>query len=461
MKFQGKDSLKLFTPIKGSGLLKGHLEHVQEEYAKFNQRFEEQEGDPPADPKDEDYEFVWFRHLSETVVGAHSWKATDFTKSGLLKKAAPLINAVSVYTNHMTYVGNEVGIVGPPKYTKAYKNSQGQDIPGGIDAPVIIDKVIFPKLVRLLKSKYGSPIDSVSVGIEFEWEASHDFEYESDFYYHLGEMVDGTMVRRIAELIVSFDESSLVWMGADPYAKIHQDGEVVKIDRAGLLKAHKFGVDPQSKAYESTRKIFIYDGPGFSKSNFQFSNPLNDDPKMKEIIAYIASQLKIPESEVTLDMVKKYSFVKADQFSQLQSRATELEAVTQERDSVKTQVETLTQERNELNTKFTDLEAKYNSESAAMKASMEAARKQAKELYTKFSEGNPNQEILEEIEKDPLPKLEAKAEMWGGKLYKEFGAACKDCGSTSISMRSSKEEEPGDPIEQPAHLSQQLRVSSL
>jgi hypothetical protein len=70
---------------------------------------------------------------------------------------------------------------------------------------------------RVVAGIQDGAIHSASVDVIFEFEKSHpDLE---DFYYHLGETINGKFVALVATKILSYGEISLVWQGADGFAK--------------------------------------------------------------------------------------------------------------------------------------------------------------------------------------------------------------------------------------------------
>lgn len=131
----------------------------------------------------------------------------DFTRPGVLKEATSLFGGVTLYTNHYADVENWKGFVQAPVWDE--KNA-----PPGINATLVIDKTVDPRLARGVEIK---ALRSASVTIWFEYERSHpDLKY---FYDRLGEEIDGEVVRFIVTKIVRAAEVSIVWEGEDPFAK--------------------------------------------------------------------------------------------------------------------------------------------------------------------------------------------------------------------------------------------------
>jgi len=169
-------------------------------------------------PKPEDFLEVPFRLISATIVGGGTWKATDFSNTAILKKSTSLLDGVPLYKDHETDLDNWVGLVNGVKWTGAFKDVSGVDVPAGIDGIVAIDIKTNPKVARGVAA---GAIYSNSVTVEFDWEMSHTYENEWDFLNKLGTIGgDGKMIRRVVTAIHNYHESSLVWLGADPFAKV-------------------------------------------------------------------------------------------------------------------------------------------------------------------------------------------------------------------------------------------------
>lgn len=197
-------------------------------------------------PKPEDFVEVPFRLISATIVGGGTWKATDFSDAKILKKSTQLLDGVPLYKDHETDLDNWVGLVNGVKWTKSFTDKDGVVVPAGIDGIVAIDKVTNPKVAR---GVLAGAIYSNSVTVEFDWEMSHDFENEWDFLNKIGQLgADGKMVRRMVKGIHNYHESSLVWLGADPFAKaIDADGNHKKIDVSSVYSYKKAEYQKQHK----------------------------------------------------------------------------------------------------------------------------------------------------------------------------------------------------------------------
>jgi hypothetical protein len=154
--------------------------------------------------EDEKYIYAPFRGLSAVLLPE---RAIDFSKPEVLKKSSKMLQGQTVYPNHDHDVAKWLGVV-----AKSWWDESGT--PQGINVTLKINKEWNPRVVAGLKEK---AIHSVSVDVTFEYEKSHpDLQ---DFWYHFGETIDGRVVSLIATKILSYGEISLVWQGADGFAK--------------------------------------------------------------------------------------------------------------------------------------------------------------------------------------------------------------------------------------------------
>jgi hypothetical protein len=406
---------------------------------------------------DDDFVEFPFRQLSATLVGGGSWKATDFSDEKVLKASMKLLEEKPVYLNHDLRVGNEIGVVGKAKWSTSYVNKKGVKIPAGIDAPMRIDGVLYPQYVRKMSGKTPS-VKSSSVTVNFEWEASHEFERPNDFYWHLGEMIDGTMVRRIVTKITDYYESSLVWLGADPFAGIlDEDGEVKYVDMDGVVSLQ--ASQPIKELFDSQNK-FVIDfclGRKKSLSLGKSENNLNEN-EMNEVLEKLALSLGVKAEELTPEMIAQYSFLKVEELDKLKLDAekgkdtTELDAITSQLDTANLSVDNLTKkvstlesevvtlkaDKSNLETKVTSLTAKGEFADSIF----EKRKSYAVELYRKSYGDKASDTIVEELKGETsLEKLEVKIEMFGGKAINTFGGKCKKCKSNEIEFRSSQEDD--------------------
>lgn len=220
-------------------------------------------------PKPEDMVDIPFRVLSATIVGANSWKATDFTDENILKASMPMQNNQPIFFDHEQSIPNWLGLTVNPYWQVASSSMDGKPIPAGINATYRIDAKANPKIARGLVL---GAIGSTSTTVKFDWKPSHIFknsdgiENPSMFYDKIGTIdpTDGKMVRRIVTKIHAYHENSLVWLGADPMAKRLDDaGNIVMPDFSSMhYSADKpllfSAVDEkEKKAYTDEKKFTI------------------------------------------------------------------------------------------------------------------------------------------------------------------------------------------------------------
>jgi hypothetical protein len=178
--------------LRGSGLF-------------LSQNLESGDGSLVKDDPKLPYVIFKFRMLSKALIEDY---ALDFTKGNVLKDAIKLFTT-KIFKDHSTHVENSIGVTMNP----VWSNSRGLE---GIDGDYKIFREFGASIISRLLT--DPPIlDSTSVGIRFTYEKSHPGL--EDFYYHLGEEIDGEIVRLIITKILSVPEVSIVYAGADPNAK--------------------------------------------------------------------------------------------------------------------------------------------------------------------------------------------------------------------------------------------------
>lgn len=421
--------------------------------------------DLPPVPSNEDYVYFPFRHISATTVGAGSFQATDLSKGNILKKSTPMLEGLPAYTNHMIHVGYEVGVVGETSWQGKKTNSKGNTIPAGINAPFIIDRKLYPSLVRKLSSPMGSPIDSASVTIFYGWEPSHDFERPEDFYWHLGEMIDGDMVRRVVEEVFAYEESSFVWRGADPYAKMLDNNDMVPNPdlyatvESGSFKSPQEAKESWYNQFLQKRRFYTFESSSKDRTqrfnrqlqqNFKtadttqenagiftnFTNNKKDETMDDKLKMMLATAMGVTPDKLNADVLAQHQIVTKENFTNLQQSQQQVNTLTQERDTLKSEVETLKTTIEE-NKAFNE----YGKELLSRK------REEAKKLYNAYSKGKPEEVITNSIDSWELDMLDAQMKLWGGALYERFGVQVDDDGKpvfrSSQQGASQREQEGG------------------
>lgn len=366
-----------------------------------------------ATPKESDFTNFEFRLLSATTVGKDGYNCTEFSPE-VLKKAIGLFEGKPAYANHSTYVGKAIGNIVNAKFEKSFTDAKtGLIIPPGINVDFKISAVRQPELVYDLQST-PSPIQSCSAGVEYTWKPSHEFQDSFDFYWHLGEEISingkKEVVRMVAIELLEVSEGSLVWMGADPYAKrkmIDETGQqwLENIQKSGIVNYAQ--VAEFSKKIEAMGKRFhignFYDNKTTATNTFSQSTKKDDDT--------VALETKL--SETTQGLEKKTS---------------ELQEVTKDLTTQKALVADLQKQLETFK-----LDAKLGQEIKAEKVAY------AKSIYSLSVGANVNEATLQLIEKSSFSELDGLIESWGGRAMKFYGQpVCKKCGHTEFVTRSSK-----------------------
>lgn len=162
-----------------------------------------------------------FRMLSAVFIPGH---CTDFYTEGaklFTEEALPLFTDTTLYANH----GD--GFWSPPKVQnwlgKAINARISDRVALGVDADFVIsleqDRVLYQGAIARGLSFSPPAVDSASVTIWFTHRRSHPDLDDFEFYWKLGSVVDGQLVRFIVESIVRIPECSLVYAGADALAR--------------------------------------------------------------------------------------------------------------------------------------------------------------------------------------------------------------------------------------------------
>ena len=181
-------------------------------------------------PKPEDFIYPEFRLLSETTVRERH-HPIDFSKDGVLKASMGLLNGTPIFPDHEPSIGNSLGIIDTLYWQEAYE-VDGVKVPAGINARLKLDGKANPRIARLLLMKPSPGINSTSVTVAFNWEKSHNMSDEN-FSRSFGKMgPDGKLVRKVVNQIMGYPEVSLVSMGADRFAQMVNEKQIVNPNKA-------------------------------------------------------------------------------------------------------------------------------------------------------------------------------------------------------------------------------------
>lgn len=233
-------------------------------------------------PKDSDFIYPVFRMLSQTIVNADSYPI-DFGKPGVLKEGMNLFLGITINADHETALGNAMGSVKEVFWQNSYTDPKtGQLVPAGFNGVFKIDGKSNPRIARGIMMDPPS-IHSNSVTVKFAWEKSHASMSDEEFWNKWGEKdAEGKLIRKIVTKVMMARETSLVGLGADPYAQI--TGSNGKILDAGRGKRQY-----QNLSAEESGEIMAYsfswkNHPAFKEvdeSSFEYK-PTNNNPNNKQ-----------------------------------------------------------------------------------------------------------------------------------------------------------------------------------
>lgn len=443
-----------------------------------------------AIPKEEDFLPFIFRHITATTVGAGTWKATTFNEK-VIKAARKLLEFKPAFVNHTLEIGNVIGVVGNAKFTPKFKAKDGTLVPGGLDAPIWIDAKLHADLCRKLQAFPVPHIQSVSITVTYEWEPSHVFTDSSgndddwEFERKIGHIIDDEMVTRIVTKIIDIFESSLVWLGADPFAKIlDENGDPLNIEKSAIVGMSAFDKDPLIEMYKDNNRYFIADN-SFKKENSiylrehitrNFEKSGKSTPrlttkktniKMEAVIQYLSEFLGKPEDEITVDLIKGHLIKDKTEFNKLKAEAGKVEQLTADKNTAE---ESLTAETTAKETAegqvadfekimphkdLEEFEVPLESVADFAKVAMTNLEDNRKEVLRQYKltveEGKENEAIVGVIKKATSEEIVGLAEQYGAKLLDgTFSATCTECGNgDNITYRSSQSEGEADEPSEP------------
>lgn len=338
--------------------------------------------------KDGDFVDVTYRALSAAMLGD---RPIDFSDARMLKQATQKLVGHTVYKDHDTRVDNWVGRVASTSWDEETKG-----LPPGINAVLRLDSVKDPMIVRGVMQ---GALHSASVTVSFEWRPSHEDLMENGlFFQKLGEEVDGEIVRLVVVKIEKFWEISLVWQGADTYAKqIGEDGKPVQ-------QAHSLS------------------------SNFKNNTEGSEMDKLKEILeAYFKQEVTDENVEQLLgklnasyhekgieEATQKLSAEIADLKAKLESseiKATELAQVVKDTKA------------------DADIGRQY----------LQDVRDETIKLYQQTrTKEECSEVIVKTLEVATLEVLKAWRQEFQLAVEEKFAMQCQSCGSSKVSRQSSK-----------------------
>ena len=423
------------------------------------------------EPKAEDFLYVPFRLLSATMVAAGSWRSTMFPAK-VLRKATDMLLGKGVFTDHDDRPKNWTGYVAKTQWQAATKQN-GETIPGGINGLLAIDTTE-ERNRDVAKGIINGAVYSNSVGIQFMFKMSHDYDDEWEFRRRVGTIhEDGTMVHLIVTDIIDIHETSLVNLGADPYAKrIGTDG-LINVDNGGTYTEDAANTLNLSFNKENeTNKFNIVCGLNKNVlflTGKEYSNNAMEKPKVKKmnekLIKALLAKFGVKSIEdLTEQVVNDFTTtddatikVKALALSKVQEKDEAIADVdlakfaeshvfvsTDELAELKQSVSKV----EELTATVAELEATkvtLTANAAIGESFLQSQRDLAKKLYRLEKMDAADETIVALFDKASQEELSALIKQHGIVIGDKFSYSCGDCGSHDFKFQSSKENLENEP----------------
>lgn len=406
-------------------------------------------GDEEAEPveveaSEEDFVTVTFRALSAAMLAD---RAIDFSKDGVLRRSTKMLNGQTVFKDHETSVDNWVGRV-----IATFWDTKTEGLPPGINADLQLDMVKDPMAVR---GVLQGAIHSASVTVSFQWVPSHpQLMEDGSFFSMLGEEVDGEIVRVVVTKIDKFMEISLVWQGADEFAKqIDDEGNPVGLNSqtTGFIQQINPGISngnpdhfqtlTTTETWDSNEIIipdteYIDSGSFVSEDNTEYIDdeqnlvPEMEDDMDKKLQAALKSILGVEVSQQNIVEVLK-----------TKQKEIHDKALSESDEKYEALVKDLKEKGSKSEERIEELEAKVaelkdNAELGAKY--LENERSEAARLY-KLAKGEAAKEvILKTLSESTLEIVQAWKEEFQAEADQKMPAKCANCESTEITRQSSK-----------------------
>lgn len=425
------------TSVEKYGLFSGVMADSEESFNKENR----------VDvPSGEEYVTPTYRLLSNTIV-AKDWLPTLFPEN-VLKESMHLMEGQTVFTDHSWSIDNAIGSVQEVYWQDSYVTDDGLKIPAGINGVFKIDAKSNPKIARGIMMDPPS-IHSNSVTVRFEWVPSHPGMDIHEFWSKIGSYdADGKLIHRIATKIISYNETSLVWAGADPFAKkIGDDGHIILPQSAkansedeshysfkGFSADGRTLVGSEQGLVDSCTPLALYDFKSLSLDNTKINNnkqPINkmntEEQEKKEQDSFVQ---KLIDQGIFGESVNTPELI----ISSIQSLKSEKDKALNEVTSLNEQLKTLKGEVETLKKEATAT----SSYTEAGKIYRKTMQDEAVEAYTKVMGEKVDNTMLETLKSDEtsLSVIKAIRDTYTQSLEDKFPMACNDCGSHNVSRSS-------------------------
>lgn len=401
-------------------------------------------------PNESDFIKPIFRLLSEVIVRKNT-NPVDFSKNGVLKNSMNKLKGQTVFANHDSMVGNEIGSVSNVAWQEAYVTDSGINVPAGINGEFKIDAKSHPMMARKILMEPPA-IHSNSVTIEFGWEISHPSMDMDEFRSKIGTYAsDGQLVRRIANDIKNYHETSLVAHGADPYAQlVGKDGKINNADYADNV----YSLSAQGKE-KPTIYFFNYrdDIISLTEDNSTPPNHNNNQPEnMKELQIQLAKLLAKTEAEITEAFMLQYlkdNPLSLTNAATLQTAQADLATANTALTTEKASTADLTTKLATANGSITTLTADVAKFKPIAEAATTELKTETKRIYETLKGDKKDPAMIELIDKADNSQLTTYKKQYSDELEEKFPAKCNSCGSANVSRNTAKQEDPASGGDKP------------
>lgn len=389
-----------------------------------------------------------FRLLTARYLGESGY-FLDFSTPGILEKALPLFRLqvdggvrekpLKYQRNHSFRIEDTLGY----SHSVSYGSENGI---GQITGVARLHRDLAAREIEMLNSD-PPLLESVSLGLNYNWVQSHPKMRFWEFVDLLGHEVDGEIVRIIVTEILEIYHVALVWAGADEKA--------MRLNAMKLWKEHAADF-PDGVVVELSQ--------------------INKGDDIMNVIIQKLTELLGVDSENKLEAAIRQLMKKSEKVDSLNTEVSELTVKIQDLESDKADLETQIAERDARIEKLESekLELKTQAEESAnrirdLEAAEEESRQAIADLNTTINDQKPQvdmgQRYIDNLKKDVKglvglvmgdlsesmkdliehagpEKLEALRTEFEEKAETLFPVRCQDCGSLNVSSRSSREEKP-------------------
>lgn len=368
-------------------------------------------------PTNADYAHIPVRMLTATGVQGNTINFGHLDGKAL-KEAVDLFNGLTILKDHNFTVDAWLG-----KTEGAFWDTLTAGAPAGITGIMKVDKKADPKTCRGLIS---GALDSVSVTIGFEYEKSHPKMSDGDFFMHMGEVVDGVVVQALVTKVSRVYELSVVWQGADKFAKtIGDDGNI-----------NTPGVNSNSQTFSQPTKEVTVDP---KKLAALLGLNLGDSPTEEAVTTALKAQLQsVTELQTKLTTAET---AKTEALAQVTKMTVDLATATASVNTLNSKVETLS------------IQAKIG------ETTLTTARTEALRLYNLVEDKKATEVMRTLISNADLSVAQSFIDTYKDRAEQIAPLQCTKCGCTELS-RQQAEQPPTDDHKKQVDTAETARLKS-